>query len=198
MLPTLGFGSPRPVVHGVNFAFDPSKSPHYKVICVWSSDLSSEHYQIEIYSSNTGPWRVSGQHFTAHDNIQFNGGVYWNGAIHWLSIWGDSLCFDFDKECLQIMPMPPLPSGYDRRWFNYFGESGDHLHLIERTIAEHLNFYNFVILSVVCRETTDGGESSFMVLHINGKVMRYSFADKSLKKLCDFAASAPGRPVSFG
>ncbi|KAI8032397.1 F-box protein [Camellia lanceoleosa] len=110
--------------------------------------------------------------------------------MHWLSIREDSLCFDVDKECLQIMPMPPCPSGYDRRWFNYFGESGDHLHLIERycppsmqfniyelerdrsewfvkyridlgsvaaefpemiptrTIAEHLNFYNFVILSV--------------------------------------------------
>ncbi|CAL5364114.1 unnamed protein product [Camellia sinensis] len=233
-------------LHGVNFAFDPSKSPHYKVICVRSLDLSSEHYQIEIYSSNTGPWRVSGQPFTTHVNIQFNGGVYWNSALHWLSIREDSLCFDVDKECLQIMPMPPLPSGYDWRWFNYFGESGDHLHLIEkyrppsmqfniyelerdgsewfvkyridldsvaaefpemiptRTIAEHLNFYKFVILSVVVRrETTSGGGgggeesfmvSSFMVLHINGKVMRYSFEDKSLKKLCDFAASAPGRP----
>lgn len=44
-----------------------------------------------------------------------------------------------------------------------------------RTIAEHLSFYNFVILSVVRRETTDGGEPLFMVLHINGKVMWYSF-----------------------
>ncbi|CAL5364146.1 unnamed protein product [Camellia sinensis] len=111
-LPTLGFGSPRPVVHGVNFAFNPAKSPHYKVMCVQSSDFSSEHYQIKIYSSNTGPWRVSGQPFTAHVNIQFNGGVYWNGAIHWLSIRGDPLCFGVDKKCLQIMPMPPLPSGY--------------------------------------------------------------------------------------
>ncbi|XP_028123955.1 F-box protein At5g07610-like [Camellia sinensis] len=130
-LPTLGFGSPRPV-HGVNFAFNPAKSPHYKVMCVQSSDFSSEHYQIKIYSSNTGPWRVSGQPFIAHVNIQFNCGVYWNGAIHWLSIRGDPLCFVVDKKCLQIMSMPPLPSGYDRRWFNYFGESGDHLHLIER------------------------------------------------------------------
>ncbi|CAL5322919.1 unnamed protein product [Camellia sinensis] len=204
-LPTLGFGSPRPVVHSVNFTFNPTKSPHYKVMCVQSSDFSSEHYQIKIYSSNTGPWRVSGQPFTAHVNIQFNGGVYWNDAIHWLSIRGDPLCFDVDKKCLQIMPMPPLPSGYDRRWFNYFGESGDHLHLIERyrppsmqfniyelkrersewfvkyridlgsvaaefsemiptrTIAEHLNFYKFVILSVVRRETTGGGGGGVVV-----------------------------------
>ncbi|THF94268.1 hypothetical protein TEA_011494 [Camellia sinensis var. sinensis] len=192
-LPTLGFGSPRPV-HGVNFAFNPAKSPHYKVMCVQSSDFSSEHYQIKIYSSNTGPWRVSGQPFIAHVNIQFNCGVYWNGAIHWLSIRGDPLCFVVDKKCLQIMSMPPLPSGYDRRWFNYFGESGDHLHLIERA----LEFLQLCYTFGCRRETTDGGESSFMVLHINGKVMRYSFEDKSLKKLCDFAASAPGRPVSFG
>ncbi|XP_028091411.1 F-box protein At5g07610-like [Camellia sinensis] len=202
-LPTLGFGSPRPVVHGVNFTFNPTKSPHYKVMCVQSSDFSSEHYQIKIYSSNTGPWRVSGQPFTAHVNIQFNGGVYWNDAIHWLSIRGDPLCFDVDKKCLQIMPMPPLPSGYDRRWFNYFGESGDHLHLIERDDSNQNNCRALEFLQLCytfgCRrETTDGGESSFMVLHINGKVMRYSFEDKSLKKLCDFAASAPGRPVSFG
>ncbi|CAL5322948.1 unnamed protein product [Camellia sinensis] len=153
-LPTLGFGSPRSVVHGVNFAFNPAKSPHYKVMCVQSSDFSSEHYQIKIYSSNTGPWRVSGQPFTAHVNIQFNGGVYWNGATHWLSIRGDPLCFGVDKKCLQIMPMPPLPSGYDRRWFNYFGESGDHLHLIERYRPPNMQFNIYELerpFRVVCQ-----------------------------------------------
>lgn len=41
-------------IHGISLAFDPLKSPHYKVICVRDSVSSPQHYQIEIYSSQTG------------------------------------------------------------------------------------------------------------------------------------------------
>ncbi|XP_057489395.1 F-box protein At5g07610-like [Actinidia eriantha] len=49
---------------GLILAFDPSRSPHYKVVCVRCtiSVLSTKpyqsecHYQIEIYSSETGSW----------------------------------------------------------------------------------------------------------------------------------------------
>ncbi|KAH0677762.1 hypothetical protein KY285_025563 [Solanum tuberosum] len=41
-------------IHGISLAFDPAKSPHYKVICVRDSVSSPQHYQIEIYSSQTG------------------------------------------------------------------------------------------------------------------------------------------------
>ncbi|KAA8533899.1 hypothetical protein F0562_031416 [Nyssa sinensis] len=129
-LPRPGGGISK-TIHGVNLAFDPSKSPHYKVVCVRSSELVPEHYQIEIYSPDTGPWRVSGRPFTAHFDTQFNRGVYWNGAIHWISSWEDSLYFNVDEERLETMLMPLVPDGWDERRFGYFGESRDHLHLVE-------------------------------------------------------------------
>ncbi|TXG70583.1 hypothetical protein EZV62_005518 [Acer yangbiense] len=121
-------------IHGVNLAYDPSKSPDYKVICVRNCDsLQEGHYQIEIYSSKTGPWRKSGGTFIAAAGINFSLGVFWNCAIHWISYWGNnnSLYFDADEEKLHELSMPAVPDGYGERMVRYFGESRNHLHLIE-------------------------------------------------------------------
>ncbi|XP_059669336.1 F-box protein At5g07610-like [Cornus florida] len=116
---------------GLSLAFDPSKSPHYKVVCVWSIVLlNHEHFQIEIYSSETKFWRKSGELFTAYDT-NFHGGVYWNGAINWVSFSGDSLYFNVDNDRLRTMAMLPIRDGQYERPFRYFRESHDHLHFIE-------------------------------------------------------------------
>ncbi|PSR93306.1 F-box protein [Actinidia chinensis var. chinensis] len=124
-------------VEGLSLAYDPKKSPHYNVVSVWStiSVLSAErHYQIEIYSSETGSWRGSGEAFTTNaPNTIFRGGVYWNGAINWLNNNGDSLYFSINQERVGTMPMVPVPEGkqwYDRQ-IMYYGESRDHLHIVE-------------------------------------------------------------------
>ncbi|KAJ8772325.1 hypothetical protein K2173_027502 [Erythroxylum novogranatense] len=118
-------------VLGLTLAFDPWKSPDYKVVSVRKCDTSRHRCLIDIYSSRSGPWRVSGNPFTAATgNVKFNG-VYSNGAIHWISDYGPSLYFDVDKEQLNQMPMPPIPDGWDRRRVMYFGECRGHLHLIE-------------------------------------------------------------------
>ncbi|KAL2248562.1 F-box protein At5g07610-like [Sesamum indicum] len=119
-------------VRGMSLAFDPAKSPHYKVVCVRGFDVDSEeyHYQFEVYSSEKGPWRKCGEPFTA--DVDFENGVYWNGAVHWISNGaGDSFYFNTDSEVLEKMPMPPIPDGWDWRSNYYFGESCDHLHYIE-------------------------------------------------------------------
>ncbi|XVF11233.1 hypothetical protein REPUB_Repub08aG0008700 [Reevesia pubescens] len=126
-------------IFGVSLAFDPSKSPHYKVICIRNCDSDlPDHYQIEIYSSRTGPLRPSGCTFAAPSNVQFKNGVFWNGAIHWLSEWGDSLYFDVEEEQIRDMPMPAVVE--DVRLYRYFGESGGHLHLIEVYGSNTLQF----------------------------------------------------------
>ncbi|KAK6117848.1 hypothetical protein DH2020_048411 [Rehmannia glutinosa] len=119
-------------IHGMSLAFDPAKSPHYKVVCVRQLGLDSGEYeyQFEVYSSETGPWRKCGEPFTTQ--VNFENGVYWNGAIHWVNNGiGDSLYFNTDDQNLRIMPMPPIPDGWDWRSNYYFGESCDHLHYIE-------------------------------------------------------------------
>ncbi|KAB5574540.1 hypothetical protein DKX38_001734 [Salix brachista] len=101
---------------GAALAFDPSKSPHYKVICVRKCRWLQHQYGIMMYSSNSGPWRVSGDSFTTKgSDKQFNGGVFCNGVIYWLDVSGTgvSLCFDIDGEKLEQMPPPPAPRVYD-------------------------------------------------------------------------------------
>ncbi|KAJ6343007.1 hypothetical protein OIU78_010848 [Salix suchowensis] len=98
---------------GAALAFDPSKSPHYKVICVRKRRWLHHQYEILMYSSNSGPWRVSGDPLTTKgSDEQFKGGVFCNGVIYWLDVSGTtgvSLCFDIDGEKLEQMPPPPAP-----------------------------------------------------------------------------------------
>ena len=122
----------RDTVFGINLAFDPSKSPYYSVICVRSCEVSISHYQIEIYSSGTGDWRLSGKPFRAPFDMVFYDGVFWNGAVHWISPSGASLYFGIDEGRIDTMPPPPPgPGGWGKRRIRHFGESGGHLHIIE-------------------------------------------------------------------
>ncbi|KAJ7974833.1 putative F-box family protein [Quillaja saponaria] len=127
-------------VFAVSLAFDPFKSPYYKVVCVRDSGSSGNHFQFEIYSSDTGLWRVCGSSLSAFSNVQFYGGVYWHGSVHWISTLGNSLYFNIDKEEVQELPMPPIPDFSLKRVFNYFEESRDHLHLIEIYDFQNLEF----------------------------------------------------------
>ncbi|CAI9771820.1 unnamed protein product [Fraxinus pennsylvanica] len=130
----------RKKICGMSLAFDPPKSPHYKVVCVQRLELDQEEskYQIEVYSSETGPWKVSSQPFT--DETNFEKGVYWNGSIHWIGNGTfESLYFIIDEERLETMPMPPIPDGWEGRSNYYIGESCGHLNFIE-TFGPQIQF----------------------------------------------------------
>ncbi|XVF54911.1 hypothetical protein PTKIN_Ptkin05aG0218500 [Pterospermum kingtungense] len=131
----------------VSLAFDPTDSSHYKVVGVRTSspevgflqifnhEPACFVYRIEIYSSQTSSWRLSGNPFIAHSTTKFWGGVFWHGAIHWIdeSNRDASLYFNVEEEKLQKMPMPSLPEGWEEKpHIAYFGESRDHLHLIQQ------------------------------------------------------------------
>ncbi|KAL7147681.1 hypothetical protein ABFS83_06G123700 [Erythranthe nasuta] len=117
---------------GMSLAFDPAKSPHYKVVCVrrLQSDSGEYRYQFAVYSSEKGPWREWGDPYTAE--VGFERGMYWNGAIHWINNGTANSCyFDLERRALEIMPMPPVPEEWDWRSNSYFGESCGHLHYVE-------------------------------------------------------------------
>ena len=75
--------------------------------------------------------------------MDFSGGVYWNGAIHWVSPREASLYFDLSEETVREMLMPSLPDGFDERGIRYFGESLGHLHIgeIYTDFTSQLNVY---------------------------------------------------------
>ncbi|TXG70581.1 hypothetical protein EZV62_005516 [Acer yangbiense] len=150
------------VVHGVILAYDPSKSPHYKVICVRDCDFFEEgHYRIEVYSSEIGHRRQSGGAFSPPDHNNLRYGVFWNGAINWISYWGNSLFFDVDEEkqhecqCLLFLTAMMMMLIIGGLCTLEFGEE-------------------------------ENDEDSYLVVNLPKKVVRYKFNDKSFEKLHDF------------
>ncbi|PON92417.1 F-box domain containing protein [Trema orientale] len=122
-------------VLGVSLAFDPSKSPHYKVVCVSDScGVFRPTFNVEIYSSETGCWTLSSSSIDKDMlPVRFDGGVFWNGSIHWLNNRDEYLlCFNVDEERLSSpIPLPPVPEGWVQGiGHRYFGESSGHLHFV--------------------------------------------------------------------
>ncbi|KAL1816322.1 hypothetical protein DCAR_0520704 [Daucus carota subsp. sativus] len=138
-------------VCGMNLAFDPVRSPYYKVVCV---RRVGNLFQIEIYSSETQLWRVSGKPFTAPEYTEFQNCIYWNGSVHWWSgsfhwsngiiyggHWRDvpyTLYFKVDEESLERLPSPKKPNYLVPK---YVGESEGHLHLVEFKYTILLDVY---------------------------------------------------------
>ncbi|KAM4087945.1 hypothetical protein ACB094_07G034000 [Castanea mollissima] len=130
-LPSINSFSPNePIsIFGLTLAFEPSKSPHYQVVCVRSTKVSMYYYQIEVYSSKTRTWRTSGPPFVAPFDIVFDNGVFCNGAVHWISPSGSALYYDIERE--RVEKMPRLVESWGKRRSRYFGESNGHLHLVD-------------------------------------------------------------------
>ncbi|KAF7153141.1 hypothetical protein RHSIM_Rhsim01G0013600 [Rhododendron simsii] len=108
--------------------FDPSKSPHhYKVVIVDFSPGPYGPYQIDVYSSESLCWEKK---FSIRQNF-FGHGVFWNGAIHWLTRDNFLVTFDVDGEEIIAMPNPQSPKSLFRHQMMYFGECGGGLILIQ-------------------------------------------------------------------
>ncbi|XP_028073846.1 F-box protein At5g07610-like [Camellia sinensis] len=211
---------------GVNLAFDPMKSPHYKVIlvrdCRLLANYESIFCQIEIYSSKTSTWKLSGEPFAVRrlSIVLFSRGVFWNGAINWVSVNGNALYFNVDQEVLATMPMPPVQDAADddddyHRKIRYFGESENHLNLVQFEVPHIVAFKIYEIekdysgwfvkyhvdldqvshafpeirengkcsFSIVRIENNDDDDKSFLVLHIENKVIRYNLEEKTYEKI---------------
>ncbi|XP_058222866.1 F-box protein At5g07610-like [Rhododendron vialii] len=111
----------------VYLVFDPSKSPrHYKVVLVGYSPGPYGPYQIDVYSSESLCWRK----VISHQEI-FGRGIFWNGAIHWLTCDDFLKRFDIDVEEIITMPNPQSPKILPRNKIMYFGECGGGLILIQ-------------------------------------------------------------------
>ncbi|XP_073130135.1 F-box protein At5g07610-like [Henckelia pumila] len=208
------------MAHWMSLAFDPAKSHHYKVVCVrrLESNSRKHQHQIEIYSPNTGSWRICIGPFTT--DASFENGVYWNGAIHWLSNeFGQALYFKIDVQVLMSMQMPSINplDGWNWRTNCYFGESGGHLSYIDtrrrsmqfdvyemkRDYSEWYVKYKVDLSSVaavypemlqctsrsrysiisVFRGRERSGGDSFLVLQIQGKVVRFNLVSKTSEML---------------
>ncbi|XP_038996739.1 F-box protein At5g07610-like isoform X2 [Hibiscus syriacus] len=115
----------------VSLAFDPLKSPHYKVIVVREVSENPYMFEMDIYVSETNCWKVSEFVFEAKgEGMAFEDAVFCNGRLHWNSYINESLYFDDEKESFQIMPMPTPPIEHHQvQIHRYFGEINGGLYL---------------------------------------------------------------------
>ncbi|KAM5581904.1 hypothetical protein ABKV19_010904 [Rosa sericea] len=127
-----------PYIISIALAFDASKSPHYKVVCLRTIDGSKNCtiFHVVIYSSETQSWRLLDSFIERVFSIPYHERMlYWNGAINWLGMYGEVAYFHIDEERDDFIDNPPHLYEKDicKRKSRYFREScdGHHLHLID-------------------------------------------------------------------
>lgn len=112
--------------------FDPSISPHCKVISVApSEELDSQFdWVFNVYSFKTSSWIRPGVFLSTPFELDAANGIYCNRGIHWCCTAEFSVYFDVDTQCVKNYPMPLSDLEWERRSIACFGESGGRLHLM--------------------------------------------------------------------
>ncbi|XP_058189415.1 F-box protein At5g07610-like [Rhododendron vialii] len=110
-------------------AFDPSKSPHYKVVMLTSLYYCAPpNWEVDIYSSETAWWKKI---FLPNEETSgiYSKGAFWNGAIYRLCHHRYNL-WRFDIETEEIIGIPckqgssRISSQLNTRYFGECGRGG--------------------------------------------------------------------------
>ncbi|XP_076898601.1 F-box protein At5g07610-like [Bidens hawaiensis] len=148
----IGGSSASRTIRFMGLAFHQVDSEHYKVVCIRRANRYGNMFQIQIYSSDTGKWRISQESFHASYfrsfDYEVNYGVYLNGAVHWIPSGFNLVAyFKINVEQLQTMVLPVMSSWSNGGRRYYFGESGGHLHLVQDAGNKnplHVNVYEML------------------------------------------------------
>ncbi|KAL9154788.1 hypothetical protein ABFS82_10G140000 [Erythranthe guttata] len=126
--------SPAPL--GLSLYFDPSKSPHYKVISFTKTAGSQSQFNltIGIYDSESHNWEEiagAGNPDISPANIKFFNGISWNNGIYWIRPTSRSHYFNLETRNLIRLPNVRIPrqrGGELNK--NYIVESNGHAHCV--------------------------------------------------------------------
>ncbi|GKC35379.1 hypothetical protein Tco_1047763 [Tanacetum coccineum] len=94
---------------GLRIAFDPTKSPHYKLVDAGRTFCDID---IQIYSSETGKWSLCRDRFNYFSFDHFDSAIYWNDGLHWLETENRQLMHynlnieDPDHPIITTIPIP--------------------------------------------------------------------------------------------
>lgn len=213
---------------GLNLAFDPSKSTHYKIVCVKKATSSSGQFLIEVYSSeNLASPEIISEPFAIPPVVDFNNGVFCKNAIHWAVFHLDGgLYYDIYRNAVERLPdISVIFNGQQKSYApGCFEEANGRLHqcmtvaevggeFIESWIAvyELHEDYSRWLLKHRCeyrREfynsgmmsltAGEGGEESILVDHAPGKITAYRFGEGRCVEVVDCSNQAFYRPDDCG
>ncbi|GKB36572.1 hypothetical protein Tco_0881514 [Tanacetum coccineum] len=94
---------------GLRIAFDPTKSPHYKLVDAGRTFCDID---IQIYSSKTGKWSLCSDRFNYFSFDHFDSAIYLNDGLHWLETENRQLMHyslnieDPDHPIITTIPIP--------------------------------------------------------------------------------------------
>ncbi|CAH1445686.1 unnamed protein product [Lactuca virosa] len=151
----------RKTIRFMGLAFHQTDCVHYKVVCFHRAKPDEylfakpdeDLFRIQIYSSETGKWKISDQSFSAPYYTSFSSGVYLNHALYWAPSCVSASYFKLDTEEIQSLPLPVAVASFggyrDGAMPLYFGESQGHLHLGERVdrFESHLQLNVYEMLN---------------------------------------------------
>ncbi|XP_073290577.1 F-box protein At5g07610-like [Primulina huaijiensis] len=119
------------MLSGLCLAFDPLKSPNYRVVCVKDKEDSLMEYIIKVYDSKDHAWSSLGLPFSDLPNTQFCNGIYLNNGIYWIKPRARSRFLDLGKGFVADLPtiiFPRRKMGESHK--NYVLESNGHIHCV--------------------------------------------------------------------
>ncbi|GJX32515.1 cytosolic glyceraldehyde-3-phosphate dehydrogenase [Tanacetum coccineum] len=163
MLPEPHYSEPKHHLF-IKMAFDPTKSPYYKVVhATFINDYyPPESYRIQIYSSETGIWSNVYEHSGPFEGLV--SAIYCNNAIHWINH-GDNgkLHYKLDFCSLLLLGMDNTCS-HDQLNVYKMG-NGDS----EWSLKYSVNKRRISLGGVWCIALGEREEDSFMVIELNGR-----------------------------
>ncbi|KAL8463086.1 hypothetical protein ACS0TY_033128 [Phlomoides rotata] len=185
-------------------AFDPLKSPHYKVVCLRSATL-----EIEVYDSERHKWEDEKVYCNMHPHVQE--WVYSNSdnSIYALASEDSLICFDIEKLMFQ-MPLLEAEAQLDVQCImesfghvyriSYHDETNLMVHEVTKRnqewSIEHLFHFDITpvcpalipdVISILGVMRGDRNENS-LVFHIPGKIMAYRSHESRFEELLDVSA----------
>ncbi|KAL6139421.1 hypothetical protein ACLB2K_057725 [Fragaria x ananassa] len=170
-----------PRIFGCALAFDPSKSPHYKVVFLWFRDDPSpygwcSYHNIEIYSSETKSWSLVNSSFETQGHISYQDGVYCNGAVHWVGRICEMAYYHLEEERVGLVDGLPRLLEMGRDYSGWFVKYNVDLDLL---CTAYPRYKVFCVLFLAKGENE--AESSSLLLHAPGKVFSYNVKSNTFK-----------------
>ncbi|KAI3444191.1 hypothetical protein Pfo_000856 [Paulownia fortunei] len=210
-----GKNKKKTIISGICLAFDPSRSPHYKVVCLMNTLEFLSNFRVEVYDSESHTWKGIGKPLTLSINMKFRNGIYWNNGIYWIRPSSRSFYLDIEKGILGSPPEIRTPSRkHGEINKNYVMESNGHVHgvamylrpevkslLVFELLDDNSGWFekyraDLSPISAALPEMNgrvgvlgivrgEREEESSVLLHVPGKVICYRFCDGSFEVVLD-------------
>ncbi|GKC12466.1 hypothetical protein Tco_1009248 [Tanacetum coccineum] len=187
---------------GLRIAFDPTKSPHYKLVDAGRTFCDID---IQIYSSETGKWSLCRDRFNYFSFDHFDSAIYWNDGLHWLETKNMQLRhynLNIENPYYTIITTIPIPQR-GMTFLKSYGYMDPMQILIQMSHLLHLEGKLFEwrgSLFLVCLD--DFGSSEFTIYKMtigcsmwtvrcrfSGKDVQYNLISKTLHEIYNYGSN---------